>query len=84
MINNNACLKVLIGQGADLTTPDKEGWTAIHCAASAGYLDVVKLLVESGASADVMSSCDQYQTMSPFNVSAFNQKWQNSSVVCSQ
>ena len=46
-------LKVLIGQGADLTTPDKEGWTALHCAASAGFLDVVKLLVESGASPDV-------------------------------
>ena len=45
--------KVLIGQGADLTTPDKEGWTALHCAASAGFLDVVKLLVESGASPDV-------------------------------
>ena len=46
-------LQVLIGQGADLTTPDKEGWTALHCAASAGFLDVVKLLVESGASPDV-------------------------------
>ena len=46
-------VQVLIGQGADLTTPDKEGWTALHCAASAGYLDVVKLLVESGASPDV-------------------------------
>ena len=45
--------QVLIGQGADLTTPDKEGWTALHCAASAGFLDVVKLLVESGASPDV-------------------------------
>ena len=41
--------QVLIGQGADLTTPDKEGWTALHCAANAGYLDVAKLLVESGS-----------------------------------
>ena len=46
-------VQVLIGQGADLTTPDKEGWTALHCAASAGFLDVVKLLVESGASPDI-------------------------------
>ena len=45
--------QVLIGQGADLTTPDKEGWTALHCAANAGYLDVAKLLVESGASSEV-------------------------------
>lgn len=28
----------------------QNGWTAMHCAARAGYLDVVKLLVESGAS----------------------------------
>ena len=48
-------VQVLIGQGADLTTPDKEGWTALHCAASAGFLDVVKLLVESGATSEVRS-----------------------------
>ena len=32
---------------------EQEGWTALHCAAHAGYLDVAKLLVESGASAEV-------------------------------
>ena len=32
----------------------QEGWTALHCAAHAGYLDVAKLLVESGASAEVV------------------------------
>ena len=48
-------VQVLIGLGADLTTPDKEGWTALHCAASAGFLDVVKLLVESGATSEVSS-----------------------------
>ena len=32
----------------------QEGWTALHCAAHAGYLDVAKLLVESGASAEVI------------------------------
>ena len=32
----------------------QEGWTALHCAASAGFLDVAKLLVESGASAEVI------------------------------
>ena len=33
----------------------QEGWTALHCAANAGYLDVAKLLVESGASSEVFS-----------------------------
>lgn len=28
----------------------QNGWTPLHCAARAGFLDVVKLLVESGAS----------------------------------
>lgn len=28
----------------------QENWTPLHCAAKAGYLEVVKLLVESGAS----------------------------------
>lgn len=28
----------------------QNGWTSLHCAARAGFLDVVKLLVESGAS----------------------------------
>ena len=32
----------------------QEGWTSLHCAAHAGYLDVAKLLVESGASAEVI------------------------------
>lgn len=28
----------------------QNGWTALHCASRAGFSDVVKLLVESGAS----------------------------------
>jgi ankyrin repeat protein len=28
----------------------QNGWTPLHCVARAGFLDVVKLLVESGAS----------------------------------
>ena len=43
-------VEVLLGQGAEINATDKNGWTPLHCAARAGYLDVVKLLVESGAS----------------------------------
>ena len=28
----------------------KDGWTPLHCAANAGHLNVVKHLVDSGAS----------------------------------
>ena len=42
--------QVLLGQGADCTMEDKETWTALHCAAKGGYLDVVSFLVQSGSS----------------------------------
>ena len=42
---------MLLGQGADIHVPDKEGWLPLHHAAHTGFLDVVKLLVESGAPA---------------------------------
>ena len=41
---------LLLGQGADINACDKNGWTSLHFSAKAGYLNVVKLLVESGAS----------------------------------
>jgi ankyrin repeat protein len=34
----------------------QNGWTPLHCAAKAGYLEVVKLLIESGA-------CPKYETI---------------------
>ena len=43
-------VQVLLGQGSDYNSVDKEGWTPLHSAAKAGYLNVVKLLVENGAS----------------------------------
>ena len=67
-------VQVLIGQGADLTTPDREGWTALHCAASAGFLDVVKLLVESGATSEVRQSREAGLGVMVRNVSEDNQE----------
>ncbi|ODM89562.1 Ankyrin-3 [Orchesella cincta] len=43
-------VEVLLGQGGEIDAIDKELWTPLICAAKAGHLDVVKLLVESGAS----------------------------------
>lgn len=43
-------VEVLLGQGAEIDAIDKELWTPLICAAQAGHLDVVRLLVESGAS----------------------------------
>ena len=40
--------QVLLGQGADSDKQDKNGWTALHCCAKAGYLNAVKLLVDTG------------------------------------
>ena len=39
-----------MGQGADYTVEDNEKWSALHCAAKGGFLDVVHLLVVSGSS----------------------------------
>ncbi|KAI5840050.1 ankyrin repeat-containing domain protein [Morchella snyderi] len=35
--------------GADIKDMDKDGWTALHCAAYSGHGPVVKLLLEMGA-----------------------------------
>lgn len=47
---------LLIGQGAQMNFQDDRGWTPLHYASKHGYLDVVKLLVESGA--DPTTTCD--------------------------
>ncbi|ODM88846.1 Ankyrin-3 [Orchesella cincta] len=47
---HKSMVEVLLGQGAEIDAIDKELWTPLICAAQAGHLDVVRLLVESGAS----------------------------------
>ena len=51
--------QVLLGQGADCTMEDKENWTALHCAAKGGYLDVVNLLTTSGTSTTSVTSAEK-------------------------
>lgn len=53
-------VRVLLGQGADINHTDAAGWTALHYCARAGDLQVLSLLVESGAS--VCVECRAGQT----------------------
>ncbi|KAK7139556.1 hypothetical protein R3I93_016630 [Phoxinus phoxinus] len=45
-----AMVRVLLGQGAEINHTDTSDWTALHYCAQAGCLQVLSLLVESGAS----------------------------------
>ena len=47
-----ARLTELIGRGANIHSGDLRGWTAIHEAARAGRIDLIKLLMEHGAVLD--------------------------------
>ena len=38
-----------LANGVDVNQQDDEGYSALHAAAENGYLEIVKLLVESGA-----------------------------------
>jgi ankyrin repeat protein len=40
---------VLRDAGANVNAKDKQGFTALHCAAAAGHAHICTLLVESGA-----------------------------------
>ncbi|XP_047117148.1 G patch domain and ankyrin repeat-containing protein 1 homolog isoform X1 [Schistocerca piceifrons] len=44
---------LLKGRESNINTVDQYGWTVLMCAAASGSLDVVKLLVDSGADIDV-------------------------------
>jgi ankyrin repeat protein len=42
--------------GTDINSTDRQGWTALHNAASKGYLEVVMWLAERGATIDARST----------------------------
>ena len=54
----------LIEQGVDVNYCDKEGCTAVYCAAGAGNLDVLKLLKERGANIHVQCEMGDNSIMS--------------------
>jgi ankyrin repeat protein len=39
------CVKILVGQGIDLSSTDNRGWTALHEATYNGTIEMVKLLL---------------------------------------
>jgi ankyrin repeat protein len=41
-------VKLLLGQGAELESKDKDGWTPLLHAAEKGHEAVVKLLLDTG------------------------------------
>ena len=47
-----ARVRELIEQGADVNVRNHKGQTALHCAAKAGFVDIVTLLLEHGADVD--------------------------------
>lgn len=50
-----ACLTLLLEKGVDVNCQDKKGLTALHFAASRGYKEAVKCLLDHNASIDTVS-----------------------------
>jgi hypothetical protein len=55
-------MKQIIQRGADVDRVNKNNWTALMYAASEGYLDAAKLLIEAGADLNVV---DKHYGFSP-------------------
>jgi ankyrin repeat protein len=53
---------VLLEAGAKLDATDFNGWTPLHRAAHAGYVDFVRLLIEHGAKVDARTQIDELYT----------------------
>jgi len=45
-------VEILVAENADVSIAEETGRTALHCAARAGYKDVVSTLLRSGADQD--------------------------------
>lgn len=48
-------VKRLLSQGADVNSTDGDGWSALHYAAAAGCVEVVKTLIEAGTNLNTQS-----------------------------
>ena len=49
-------IRDLIARGADVNAQNYKGQTALHCAARAGFVEVVSLLLDHGAEVDLRDS----------------------------
>jgi len=56
LIGNTKVVEALIALGADLTIPEKDGYTAMHAACFQGRQDEVRLLLKAGVKADEFHS----------------------------
>ena len=54
---NYKCCQILLEQGANAKLCMDNGWTAAHCAAEIGHLDILKLLKEYSALMSVADEC---------------------------
>ena len=46
-------VRLLIDNGADVSSIDKNGWSALHHAVYTGHLEVVRLLIDGGADMNI-------------------------------
>ena len=61
VINNQVNLvKLLLDNGAEVDTQDKDHWTPLIYASAYGYNDIVKILIENGADIDSKKVYDAY------------------------
>jgi uncharacterized protein len=55
-VGNLTAVQALIGAGANVNAPDKEGFTPLHGAAVNGSLEVVRTSLDAGADANRVDS----------------------------
>lgn len=53
----------MIARGTDVNARNYKGQTALHCAARAGFVDIVSLLLEHGAEVDLRDDKGQTPVM---------------------
>lgn len=70
--NNFELLEELLRKRLNPNVQDKEGCTSLHCAANAGYVDVMRLLIEAGAGKNALTYSPQDWT--PLMAAAQSQK----------
>lgn len=67
--NTKLVRAALRDRGLDIDALGTYGWTALHEAASCGYLDIVVLLLENGADPNIQ---DSVQRCTPIHLAAKN------------